>query len=109
MREAEATADAERLFGIVDARLQTQSARMDNLFQLIQNSCKESSTNAETIQTLLISIKNLSGNFQHMHEDMMQWDEPAQPMDETEEREYQATVKQFCKRFLFQWQVTILL
>ena len=42
MREAEATADAEQLSGSVDARLQTQTVRMDQLSQSMQDTRKES-------------------------------------------------------------------
>ena len=109
MREAEATAGAEKLSDSVDARLQTHSVRMDQMFQTMQDARKESTANAETIQTLLISVENLSDNFQHMHENMMQWDEPSQPMDETGEREYQATVQDLLKGVLFPWLLTKLL
>ena len=94
MREAETTAGTERLSGSVDARLQTQAVRMDQLSQSMQDTHKESAANAKTIRTLLVSIENLSDNFQRMHEDMLQWNETFQLMDETEEREYQATVKE---------------
>ena len=97
MREAEAIVGAEKLFDSVDARLQTHSVRMDQMFQSMQDTRKESAANAKTIQTLLISIENLSDNFQRMREDMIQWNEPVQPIDESEEREYQATVQEILK------------
>ena len=61
---------AEKLSDSVDARLQTHSVWMDQMFQSMQDTRKESAANAETIQTFLISIENLSGNFQRIREDM---------------------------------------
>ena len=63
MHESDVTAGTEHLSGSVDACLQTQNLRMDELSQSMQETRRESASNAETIQTLFISIENLSENF----------------------------------------------
>ena len=49
---------------------------MDEISQSMQEARKESASNAETIQTLLIGTENWSENFRQMREDMLQWNTP---------------------------------
>ena len=72
----------------VEARLQLQTDRMDNIFESVQEAHCESANNAETLQTLTVAIENLGDNFQQMRQEMLQWNEPEQPMDTEEERAY---------------------
>ena len=62
--------------GDVEARLQVQSLRMDEFSKSVQEARKESASNAETHQTLLVGMENLAENFRQMREDMLQWGNP---------------------------------
>ena len=63
MHNSDATADAEQLSGTVDAQMQAQILHIDHMTRSMSEARKESTGNAETIQTLLISIENLSESF----------------------------------------------
>ena len=81
----------ERLSGDVDVRLKIQSSQMEKFSKSVQEARKESASNAETLQTLLVSIENLAANFQRLRTDMLPRDYPEQPMDTEEERIYNET------------------
>ena len=63
VREADAVASQTQLSGDVDARLQLQDQRVDNLTESVHQVQKDTVNNAETLQTLLISMENLGENF----------------------------------------------
>ena len=55
----------------VDARLQLQSQRVDNLTESVHKVQKDTVNNAETLQALLISMENLGENFKELRDDML--------------------------------------
>ena len=86
MRESDAAIGTERLSDSVDARLQAQSLRVDEMSNSVREAHKAATNNAETLRDLMIAIENLGDNFQQMKEKMLQWDDPKQPMGMEEER-----------------------
>ena len=56
----------------VDARLQLQSQRVDNLTESVHKVQKDTVNNADTLQTLLISMENLGENFKELRDGMLQ-------------------------------------
>ena len=85
MNESDATVSTEHISDSVNARLQLQSQRMDEMSNIVHEARKTSVDNAETMQEIRIAIENLGDNFQKMQEKMLQWDEPEQFMDAEEE------------------------
>ena len=61
--EADAVARETQMSGDVDARLQLQSQRVDNLTESVHKVQEDIVNNAETLQALLISMENLGENF----------------------------------------------
>ena len=57
--------------GDVDARLQLQSQRVDNLTESVRKVQEDTVNNAETLQALLISMENLGGNFKELRDDVL--------------------------------------
>ena len=70
-READAVASQTQLSSDVDARLQLQVQRVDNLTESVHQVQKATVSNAETLQTLLISTENLGENFRELRDDML--------------------------------------
>ena len=56
--EADAVARETQMSGDVDARLQLQSQRVDNLTEFVHKVQEDTVNNAETLQALLISMEN---------------------------------------------------
>ena len=52
-----------QLSGDVDAHLQLQGQRMDNLIESVHKVQQDTMNNTETLQTMLVSIENLGENF----------------------------------------------
>ena len=77
-------AQGEKLSANVETRLQLQSSRLDNFAQSLQEGRKEQHSTAETLQTILISLENLSENFRRLQEEQLQWNNPEQQMEEEE-------------------------
>ena len=92
MSESDAAVKTGRISDDVNARLQLQSQRMDEMSNAVHEARKTSVYNVETMQEIRIAIENLGDNFQKMQEKMLQWDEPEQFMDVEEEREYNENV-----------------
>ena len=87
-------ASTECLSNSVDARLQVQSLRVNEISNSVREAHKNSADNAETQRDLMIAIENLGDNFQQMKEKMLQWDELEQPMGMEEEKIYNEYVSQ---------------
>ena len=69
--EADAAAREKQMSSDVDARLQLQSQRVDNLTESVQKVQENTVNNAETLQALLISMENLGENFKELRDDML--------------------------------------
>ena len=55
----------------VDARLQFQRQRVDNLTESVHKVQQDTVSNADTLQTLLVSMANLGDNFKQLREEML--------------------------------------
>ena len=84
-QEATVAAQGEKLSSNVETRLQSHSSRLDNFAQSLQEARKEQHSTAETLQTILISLENLSENFRRLQEEQLQWNNPEQQMEEEEQ------------------------
>ena len=71
VREADAVARETQLSSDVDARLQLQVQRVDNLTESVHKVQEDTVNNAETLQTLLISMENLGEHFRELHDDVV--------------------------------------
>ena len=52
----------------------------------MQEAREEQHSTVETLQTILVSLENLSENFRRLQEEQLQWDTPEQQMEEEEEQ-----------------------
>ena len=71
VREADALVREKQMSSDVDARLQLQSQRVDNLTESVHKVQEDTVNNAETLQALLISMENLGENFKELRDDML--------------------------------------
>ena len=69
----------------VKTRLQSHSSRLNNFAHSLQEACEEQHSTAETLQTILVSLENLSENFRRLQEEHLQWNNPEQQMEEEEQ------------------------
>ena len=53
----------EQLSMNVEMRLQLQSSRLDNFAESLQKAREEQHSTADTLQTIMLSLENLSENF----------------------------------------------
>ena len=85
------TAQGERLLASVEKRLELQSSRLDNFARSLQETREEQQSTSDTLQTVLVSMENLSDNLRRLHEETLQWRNPEQHMEDEEQgREDQA-------------------
>ena len=89
-QEATVVAQGEKLSSNVETRLQSHSSRLDNFAQSLQEAREEQHSTAETLQTILVSLENLSENFRRLQEEHLQWNNPEQQMEEEEEEQGRA-------------------
>ena len=68
MSESDAVVSTEHISDSVNARLQLQSQRMDEMSNIVHEARKTSVDNAEMMQEIRIAIENLGDNFQKMQE-----------------------------------------
>ena len=85
VQEATVAAQGEKLSSNVETRLQMQSSRLDDFAKSLQEAREEQHSTAETLQTILVSLENLSENFRRLQEEQLQWDNPEQQMEEEEQ------------------------
>ena len=57
----------------VNARLNLQSERIDNVNESVQKAQKTASDNAEMLQNLLIGLENMGENIKHLGEELETW------------------------------------
>ena len=79
--EADAVKREKQMSSDVDARLQLQSQRVDNLTESVHKVQKDTVNNADTLQTLLISMENLGENFKELRDGMLAANIAAQQME----------------------------
>ena len=77
-------AQGERLSADVEKRLELQSSRLDNFAQSLQETHEEQQSTSDTLQTILVSMENLSDNLRRLHEETLQWRNPEQHMEDEE-------------------------
>ena len=78
------TAQGERLSAGVEKRLELQTSRLDNFGQPLQETREEQQSTSDTLQTILVSMENLSDNLRRLHEETLQWRNPEQHMEDEE-------------------------
>ena len=71
-------AQGEQLSANVEMRLQTQSSCLDSFAEMLQKAREEQHSTADTLQTIMVSLENLSDNFRRFQEDQLQWSNPEQ-------------------------------
>ena len=90
-QEATVTAQGERLSADAEQRLELQSSRLENFARSLQETREEQQSTSDTLQTILVSMENLSDNLRRLHEETLQWRNPEQHMEDEEQgREDQA-------------------
>ena len=57
----------------VQQRFDAHRDRIDKLFETVLEGQKATQTNVDTLNSLLVGIENLGGNFKKMQEDMVAW------------------------------------
>ena len=85
VQEATVAVQGEKLSSNVETRLQMQSSRLDDFAKSLQEAREEQHSTAETLQTILVSLENLSENFPRLQEEQLQWDNPEQQIEEEEQ------------------------
>ena len=91
VQETTVTAQGKRLAAGAEKRLELQSSRLDNFAQSLQETREEQHSTSDTLQTILVSMENLSDNLRRLHEETLQWRNPEQHMEDEEQgREDQA-------------------
>ena len=81
VREADAVASQTQLSSDVDARLQLQVQRVDNLTESVHKAQKDTINNAQTLEALLIRMENMGENFKELRDDMLAVKIAEQPME----------------------------
>ena len=69
-------AQGKKLSTNVETWLQSHSSRLDDFAQSLQEVHEEQHSTAETLQTILVSLENLSENFRRLKEEQLQLDNP---------------------------------
>ena len=91
-------AQGEKLSTNVEMRLQLQSSRLENFAESLHKAREEQHSTADTLQTILVSLENLSQNFRRLQEEQLQWSNPEQQMEDEElGREDQAVLDNLLK------------
>ena len=86
IREADVVARETQLSSDVDARLQLQVQRVDNLTESVHKVQEDTVNNAETLQTLLFSMENLGEHFRELHDDVVAVKFTERPRESEEDR-----------------------
>ena len=71
VQEATVAAQGEKLSSNVETRLQMQSSHLDDFAKSLQEAREEQHSTAETLQTILVSLENLSENFRRLQEEQL--------------------------------------
>ena len=85
----------EKLSEQFQQKFDAQTDRIDKLSETVLEGHKATQTNVETLNSLLVSIENLGGNFKKMQEDRVAW----QSGYHDAEREYQEMNTQLLQEF----------
>ena len=91
-------AQGEQLSTNVEMRLQLQSSCLDNFAESLQKAHEEQHSTTDTLQTIMVSLENLSENFRRFQEEQLRWSNPEQQMeDEKQGRADQAVLDDLIK------------
>ena len=77
-------AQGEGLSADVKKRLELQSSRLDNFAQSLQETREQQRSTSDALQTILVSMENVSDNVCRLHEETLQWRNPEQHMEDEE-------------------------
>ena len=105
VREADAVARETQLSSDVDARLQLQVQRVDNLTESVHKVQEDTVNNAETLQTLLISMENLGEHFRELHDDVVAVKFTERPRASEEDRIMMSLMQNCYKKYPFPFQL----
>ena len=88
----------------VNARLNLQSQRMDELNESVQKAQKVTVDNAELLQNLIVGMENLGENFKKLRKDMEGWENHISRLKIKKKGYIMRQLQNHCKKspFLFQ-------